>query len=66
VRVPVADAGVLPAIIRGLDETEVELAEFALRKPSLDEVFLALTGGDRPRREPPASTGPEGLERNPQ
>jgi len=44
VRVPVADAAVLPAIIRDLDEAGVELAEFALRKASLDEVFFALTG----------------------
>ena len=44
VRVPVTDAAVLPAIIRDLDEAGVELAEFALRKSSLDEVFLALTG----------------------
>jgi oleandomycin transport system ATP-binding protein len=44
VRVPVTDAAVLPAIVRDLDEAGVELAEFALRKSSLDEVFLALTG----------------------
>jgi oleandomycin transport system ATP-binding protein len=48
VRVPVADAAVLPLIIRELDEARVELAEFTLRKASLDEVFLALTG-DRPQ-----------------
>ena len=46
VRVPVADAAVLPAIIRELDEARVELAEFTLRKASLDEVFLALTGAE--------------------
>jgi oleandomycin transport system ATP-binding protein len=45
VHVPVADAAVLPAVIRDLDEAGVELAEFSLRKASLDEVFLALTGG---------------------
>jgi oleandomycin transport system ATP-binding protein len=44
VRVPVADAAVLPAIIRDFDETSVELAGFNLRKASLDEVFLAITG----------------------
>ncbi|HEY5989547.1 MAG TPA: ATP-binding cassette domain-containing protein [Streptosporangiaceae bacterium] len=49
-RVPVADTAVLPAIIRDLDEAGVELAEFALRRASLDEVFLALTG-DRIRGE---------------
>jgi oleandomycin transport system ATP-binding protein len=45
VRVPVTDAAVLPFIIRDLDEAGVELAEFTLRKSSLDEVFLSLTGG---------------------
>jgi len=44
VRVPVTDAAVLPVIIRDLDEAGVELAEFTLRKASLDEVFLTLTG----------------------
>jgi len=44
VRVPVADAAVLPVIIRDLDEAGVDLAEFTLRKASLDEVFFALTG----------------------
>ncbi len=34
----------LPGILRALDDQAVELAEFALRRPSLDEVFLALTG----------------------
>ena len=31
-------------IVRELDAASIELAEFALRKASLDEVFLALTG----------------------
>jgi len=51
VRAPVADAVMLPAIVRDLDQAGVELAEFALRKASLDEVFFALTG-DRNRGEP--------------
>jgi oleandomycin transport system ATP-binding protein len=51
VRVPVTDPAVLPAIIRDLDDAGVELAEFALRKSSLDEVFLALTG-DRSNPQP--------------
>jgi oleandomycin transport system ATP-binding protein len=46
---------VLPAIIRELDEARVELAEFTLRKASLDEVFLALTGAPpTPGDEAPA------------
>jgi len=50
-RVPVTDAAVLPVIVRDLDEAGVDLAEFTLRKASLDEVFLALTG-DRSQHEP--------------
>jgi oleandomycin transport system ATP-binding protein len=63
VRVPVADVAVLPAIIRELDEAQVELAEFTLRKASLDEVFLALTGG-RDQAMPGDEEIPE-LERSP-
>jgi oleandomycin transport system ATP-binding protein len=42
--VPVADATLLPGIVRELDNRGIELAEFALRKASLDEVFFSLTG----------------------
>ncbi len=42
--VPVTDAGVLPETVRRLDEQGVSVAELSLRRPSLDEVFLALTG----------------------
>jgi oleandomycin transport system ATP-binding protein len=60
VRVPVADAAVLPGIIRDLDEARLELAEFTLRKASLDEVFLALTGDRGPASPagPAESAGP--------
>ena len=51
VRAPVTDAAVLPVIIRDLDEAGVDLAEFTLRKASLDEVFLTLTG-NRSRDDP--------------
>jgi oleandomycin transport system ATP-binding protein len=44
VSVRVTDRSLLPAIVRELDDKGVELAEFSLRKPSLDEVFLELTG----------------------
>ena len=40
----VANASLLPGIVRQLDEDGIELAEFSLRKSSLDEVFLTLTG----------------------
>ena len=41
---PVGDAALLPHIFRELDDRGIELAEFTLRKASLDEVFFALTG----------------------
>lgn len=42
--VPVTDAAVLPEVVRRLDEQGVAVGELSLRKPSLDEVFLTLTG----------------------
>ena len=44
VSVQVTDGDALPAVVRALDDKGIELAEFALRKASLDEVFLTLTG----------------------
>ena len=41
---PVTDATLVPHIFRELDDRGIELAEFTLRKPSMDEVFFALTG----------------------
>ena len=35
----------LPAVVRALDAAGVEAVDVALRHPTLDEVFLALTGG---------------------
>jgi ABC-2 type transport system ATP-binding protein len=34
----------LPIVVRALDEAEVPVEDIALRRPTLDEVFLALTG----------------------
>jgi oleandomycin transport system ATP-binding protein len=42
--VPVEGGAVLRELLRAFDERSIELAEFALRRASLDEVFLALTG----------------------
>jgi oleandomycin transport system ATP-binding protein len=64
VRVPVADAAVLPMIIRDLDEAHVELAEFIMRKASLDEVFLALTGDRDPAGPGDDNDGIRELERS--
>jgi len=34
----------LPVVVRALDEAGVEVEDISLRRPTLDEVFLALTG----------------------
>jgi oleandomycin transport system ATP-binding protein len=47
VSAPVADRAPLSRIIRDLDDAGIELAEFELRKATLDEVFLTLTGDDK-------------------
>ncbi|HEY3681971.1 MAG TPA: ATP-binding cassette domain-containing protein [Streptosporangiaceae bacterium] len=41
---PIADPALLPELVRRLDDRNVVLAELSLRRPSLDEVFLTLTG----------------------
>jgi oleandomycin transport system ATP-binding protein len=43
----------LPPIVRAFEDRSIELAEFALRRASLDEVFLSLTG-HRAEEETPA------------
>ena len=43
----VATAQMLPAVVRELDEAAVAIDDIALRRPTLDEVFLNLTGADR-------------------
>ncbi len=44
VGVPVAGAGVLSDVVRALDEIAVRIDDVALHRPSLDEVFLSMTG----------------------
>lgn len=52
-RVSVADgAASLVAAVRRLDGAGVAVADVALRRPSLDDVFLALTGHAAPRPAP--------------
>jgi oleandomycin transport system ATP-binding protein len=41
---PVTDPGALTHLVRRLDERQLVVSELALRSPSLDEVFLTLTG----------------------
>ncbi len=38
------DPAMVPVVVRRLDESGIVAAELALRLPSLDEVFLTLTG----------------------
>jgi len=47
---PVTDPGALATLVRRLDESGLLVAELSLRSPSLDEVFLTLTG--HPAEEP--------------
>ncbi len=42
-RVP-AGAGAVPAAVRALDEAGVPVTDVTVRRPSLDDIFLALTG----------------------
>jgi oleandomycin transport system ATP-binding protein len=42
--VPVDDPGVMSAAVRRLEEQRIDVHEFAIRLPSLDDVFLTLTG----------------------
>ena len=41
---PVTDPAALTQLVRRLDERNLQVAELLLRSPSLDEVFLTLTG----------------------
>ncbi|HEY4453957.1 MAG TPA: ATP-binding cassette domain-containing protein [Pseudonocardiaceae bacterium] len=54
---PVADPVLLSTLVRRLDETGITADELALRLPSLDEVFLSLTGhtASSQEREPEVS-----------
>ena len=64
--VPAADgAGLLTAIVRDLDAAGVRLDDVGMHRPTLDDVFLALTGhtaepsttGEQPAAGPPGRRG---------
>ena len=45
VSVPVREAGgVIPEVVRLLDDQDVRIDGIAVRRPTLDDVFLTLTG----------------------
>jgi ABC-2 type transport system ATP-binding protein len=54
IAVPVGDdgTGILTEAVRRLDAEKIQLADIALRRPSLDDVFLALTGHAAEGTEP--------------
>jgi ABC-2 type transport system ATP-binding protein len=59
IRVPVGTDGAaaLRESTRRLDERKIELAGFAVHRPTLDDVFLSLTGHSAEEGEVPASNG---------
>jgi oleandomycin transport system ATP-binding protein len=58
VTVQVPASALVPALVRDLDEAGVVIGELALRKASLDEVFLALTGKPAQPAAPAGSAEP--------
>ncbi len=57
--VPVTDgARILTAVVRDLDAAQIPLDDLALRKPTLDDVFLTLTGR-AVMQDVPSETTPE-------
>jgi ABC-2 type transport system ATP-binding protein len=49
----------LPIVVRALDDAEVPVEDIALRRPTLDEVFLALTGHGASANTPNPTTPKE-------
>ncbi|MGL4744851.1 MAG: ATP-binding cassette domain-containing protein, partial [Dermatophilaceae bacterium] len=60
VTVPVSGgASVLVEAVRRLDEARVTVSDVALRRPTLDDVFLTLTGRAAEERDQPSNNGPD-------
>jgi oleandomycin transport system ATP-binding protein len=57
VTAPVKDPELMPAVVRALDREGIAVGELALRRSSLDEVFLALTGHRAEPGEPEQNGG---------
>ncbi|EPD96830.1 daunorubicin resistance protein DrrA family ABC transporter ATP-binding protein [Streptomyces albus] len=55
-RLHVNDLALPGAVLRRLDEAGIEVMELALRKPSLNEVFLSLTGHQNRHEDPATAT----------
>ena len=54
------DPAWLPVAVRRPDEASITLVDLALRRPSLDEVFLTLTGRPAEAEPPQDEAGHEG------
>jgi oleandomycin transport system ATP-binding protein len=54
---PVKDPELMPAVVRTLDREGIAVGELALRRSSLDEVFLVLTGHRAEPGEPEKNGG---------
>jgi ABC-2 type transport system ATP-binding protein len=68
VTVPIADGiAILPEVVRRLDAAGLALSDLALRRPTLDDVFLSLTGRATQPPDPPEApaTGQPRPERQP-
>ena len=61
IRLPVGSDGpaALLDAVRRLDDTKIELADIALHRPTLDDVFLSLTGRAAEETPEPAEAEPE-------
>jgi ABC-2 type transport system ATP-binding protein len=62
ITVPVGDQGpaILTEAVRRVDAAGIVLADIALRRPTLDDVFLALTGHGAEEAEEPKANGKRG------
>ncbi len=62
IRIPaVGDGSTLPAVVRALDGAGIVIKDLGVKRPSLDDVFLELTGervkADTPATDPTPETG---------
>lgn len=58
VRLPVADpVGVITEAVRSLDRQQIKLRDLAITRPTLDDVFLTLTGKEIEREDDVAEIG---------
>ncbi len=59
VQVPVASpVGVITQVVRSLDANDIKLRDLHIRRPTLDDVFLTLTGEGIPEEAPAVPAGP--------